>query len=64
MRHQMRLDADGSHARAAAAMRNAECLVQVQVADIAAQIAGAGKAHHRVHVGPVDIDLPAMVMDQ
>ena len=62
MRRQMRLDADRAHAGAAAAMRDAEGLVQVQVADIAAQIARARQADHRVHVGAVDIDLAAMLM--
>ena len=62
MGREVRLDADGAHAGAAAAVRDAEGLVQVQVADIAAQIAGARQADHGVHVGAVDIDLPAVVM--
>ena len=57
---QMRLDPDRAHARAAAAVRDAEGLVQVQVADIAADLAGLGEADHRVQVGAVDIDLPAV----
>jgi hypothetical protein len=40
MRHQMRRDADRPDAGAAAAMRNAEGLVQVQMADIGADQAG------------------------
>jgi hypothetical protein len=40
-RGEMRLDADRADARPAAAMRDAEGLVQVHVADIGAEIAGA-----------------------
>src|ERR1700750_2254836 len=58
----MRLDADRSHTRAAAAMRDAECLVQVEMADIRAVIAGPGQPDLRIHVGTVEIDLAAMVM--
>ncbi len=58
----MRLDADRAHAGAAAAMRNAEGLVQVQMTDIRADVAGAGKANHRIHVGAVQIDLAAVLM--
>ena len=39
MRHKMRFDTDRPHAWTAAAMRDAEGLVQVEVAHIAAQIA-------------------------
>ena len=58
----MRLDADRSHARAAAAMRNAEGLVQVEMADIGAVIAGPRQPDLRVHVGAVEIDLSAVAM--
>src|SRR5947209_12008048 len=62
-RGEMRLDADRTHARAAAAMRDAEGLVQVEMADIGAVIAGPAKADLRVEVGAVEIDLAAMAMD-
>ena len=39
---QVRRHADRAHARAAAAVRNAEGLVQVQVADVGADVARAG----------------------
>ena len=61
-RRQMRLDADRSHAGAAAAMRNAEGLVQIEMADIGAVIAGPRQPDLRIHVGAVEIDLPAMAM--
>ena len=61
-RRQMRFDADRPHSRAAAAMRNAERLVQVEMADIGAVIAGPRQPDLRVHVGAVEIDLSAMAM--
>ena len=50
---QMRLDADRAHAGAAAAVRDAEGLVQVHVADVGAELGGAGDADQRVEVGAV-----------
>ncbi|MNE25736.1 hypothetical protein D3C80_1190730 [compost metagenome] len=58
----MRLDADRPHARTAAAMRNAEGLVQVEVGNVRTDIAGTGKADHGVHVGAVEIDLSTMLV--
>src|ERR1700674_2959189 len=58
----MCLDADRSHAGAAAAMRNAERLVQIEMADIGAVIAGPRQPDLRIHVGAVEIDLAAMAM--
>ena len=58
----MRLHADRAHAGAAAAMRNAEGLVQIEMADIGAVIAGPRQADLRVEIGAVEIDLAAMAM--
>ena len=58
----MRPDADRSHARTTAAMRNAEGLVQVEMADIGAVIAGPRQANLRIQIGAVEIDLPAMAV--
>src|SRR5258707_1983491 len=58
----MRSYADRPHSRAAAAVRNAERLVQVEMADIGAVIAGPRQSDLRVHVGAVEIDLSAMAM--
>ena len=55
--------ADRPDTRAAATVRNAECLVQVQVADVATELARRGNADQRVHVGPVDIHAAAMTVD-
>ena len=61
---QVRLDADRAHAGAAAAVRDAEGLVQVHVADVGTQLGGAGDADQGVEVGAVEIDLAAMGVDQ
>ena len=55
--------ADGAHARAAAAVGNAEGLVQVQVADVGADVAGPAEADLGVHVGAVHVDLAAVAVD-
>ncbi|MCY1517305.1 hypothetical protein D9M68_519800 [compost metagenome] len=62
VRGQVRLDADRAHAGTAAAMRDAEGLVQVEVADVGTDVAGAGKADHGVHVGAVQVDLAAVLV--
>jgi hypothetical protein len=43
---------------------DAERLVQVQVADVAAEPAGAGDADQRVQVGAVDVDLAAVLVHE
>ena len=56
-------DADRSHARAAAAVRNAEGLVQVQMAGIRADVGGTAKTYLGVQVRPIHIDLPPELVD-
>ena len=56
-------DGDRSHSGAAAAMRDAERLVQVQVADVGTVVAGPADADLCVHVRAVEVDLPAVVVD-
>ena len=63
VRRQVRPHGDGADAGTAAAVRDAEGLVQVQMGDIAAELAGIAKSHHGVQVGAVDVDLAAMLMD-
>ncbi len=58
----MRLYPDWPHAGAAAAMWNGKCLVQIQMADIAANLAGFDQPDHGVQIGPVNINLPAVIM--
>ena len=53
---------DRPHARAAAAVGNAERLVQVQVADVGADVARAAEPDLRVHVGAVHVDLAAVLV--
>ena len=64
MRCQMRGNADWPHTRPATAMRNAEGLVQVQMADISANRTWAGEANLRIHIGAIHINLPALGMHQ
>ena len=45
-RHQVLADADRADARAAAAVRDAEGLVQVEVADVGAEAARLGQPDH------------------
>ena len=59
-RREMLRDADRPHPRSAAAVRDAERLVQVQVAHVGADVAGPAEADHCVHVGAVQIDLAAV----
>ena len=62
VRREVRADADRADARAAAAVRDAEGLVQVQVRDVAAEVARLGEADQRVEVGAVDVHLAAGVV--
>src|SRR3979411_1324956 len=61
-RRQMGFDADRPHPGTAAAVRNAEGLVQIEMADIGAVIAGPRQPDLRIHVGAIEIDLSAMAM--
>ena len=62
-RREMRRDADRSHARPAAAVRNAEGLVQVQVADVGADLGRTAEPDLRIHVGAVHVHLAAAGVD-
>ena len=62
VRREVRLRRDRADAGAAAAVRDAERLVQVQVRDVAAEVAEPGEAEQRVEVGAVDVDLAAGVV--
>ena len=55
-------DADGTHPRTAAAVRDAERLVQVQVTDVSADIRRAAQPDLRVHVGAVHVHLAAVLV--
>ncbi|CAI6084484.1 unnamed protein product [Clonostachys chloroleuca] len=56
-------DANGTYSRAAAAVGDAEGLVEVEVADVGADVAGAAEADLGVHVGAVHVDLAAVLVD-
>ena len=57
------LHANGSHARPATTVGNAEGFVQVHVAHVRPQFRRAHDADLRVEVGAIEINLPAVVMD-
>ncbi len=59
----MRGHTNRSHARTAATMRNAERLVQIDVADIGAEFGGPAHADLRVQVRAVHINLAAVLMN-
>src|SRR5438046_5730739 len=61
--HEMFRHANRSDARPAAAVRNAKRLVQIQMADVRADEAGAGEADLRVHVRAVHVNLAAVRVD-
>ena len=55
-------DANRPHAGSAAAVRNAEGLVEVEVANVGADVGRTAEADLRVHVRAVHIDLAAAVV--
>ena len=59
----MGADADRPDAGTAAAVGDAERLVEVEVADVGAEAPGPGQADQRVEVGAVDVHLTAGVVD-
>ena len=54
--------ANRPHPRSPAAVRNAEGLVEIEMADIGANVRRPAQADHRVHVGPIHVDLPAVLV--
>lgn len=63
IRNEMLSDTNGSHARTAAAVRNCECFVKVEMADVSSKESWRGKADLSVHVGSVHIDLASVFVD-
>ena len=59
----MSADADRADPGTSAPMRDGECLVQIEVGDVGAKATRLRQTDERVEVGPVDIDLPAGVVD-
>ena len=59
----MRLSSHGANTGSAATVRDAEGLVQIQVRDVAPDVAVAGIAHQRVQVGTIDVDLATSLVN-
>ena len=63
VRHEVSDHADRADPWPAAAMGNAEGLMQIEVADITAEVARFGGADQGVHVRAVDVDPAAVLVD-
>jgi hypothetical protein len=59
-RDKMFRDADRANARTAAAVGDTKGLVQIQMANIGADVAGTAKADLRIHVRAVHVNLAAV----
>ena len=55
---------NGTDARTAATVRNAEGFVQIEVADVGADVARRSEPDLRVHIGAIHVDLAARIMDE
>ena len=55
--HQVRRHPNRAHARTASAVRDGECLVEIEVTDVGPNHAWAGESYLGVHVGPVHVHL-------
>ena len=58
----MRSNADRSHSWSAAAVWNTECLVQIEMANVCANLARSHQPNERIEIRSVHIDLTAMLM--
>jgi len=54
---------DWTHPRTTTTVRNAKGLVEVQVADVCSEIAWLTQAYHGVHVGPIEVNLTTVFMN-
>src|ERR1043165_9888627 len=59
----MRRDADWGNAPAPTPVRDAERLMQVQVANVRTKVSGSAKSDLSVHVRPVHVDLAPIAVD-
>ena len=63
VRREVRAHGDRADARSAAAVRDAERLVQIQMADVGADHAGRSEADLSVHVRSIHVNLSAVLVD-
>src|SRR5450756_393247 len=61
--NQMLCNGNRANARTAASVRNGECFVQIQVANVGSNAARIGQPNLSVHVSAVHINLSAMRMN-
>ena len=62
-RYEVLGDSDGTHSGSPAAVRYAERLMKIQVADVGTDVSRPAQANHRIHVGPVHVHLPTMLVN-
>ena len=60
---QVRRDRDRTDAGTAATVRNAEGLVQIQMADVGAEITGPAQSDLSIHVGAIHVNLASELMN-
>ncbi len=58
----MRRHTNGTHSRTASTVRNTESLVEVEVANVSANVAGTRHTNHGVHIGAVHVDLAPILV--
>jgi hypothetical protein len=63
-RHQVLGDRDRPDTGTAAAVRDAERLVEIEVGDVAAETTRLGQAEQRVEIGAVDVDLATVLVHE
>ena len=59
----MLADSDGAHTRSTSTVRNSECLVQIEMADVSSKVSRRSKANLGVHVGAIHVHLASVLMD-
>ncbi|KAI6775833.1 hypothetical protein HG530_002591 [Fusarium avenaceum] len=64
VRGKVRLDSDRANTGATTTVGNTEGLVEVEMADISADVTGAAETNLGVHVGTVHVDETAMLVDK
>ncbi len=62
-RYEMGGNSDWSYPRTAAAVRNTEGFVQIQVTDICPEIPWTAYSHLSIHICPIHVYLPTVGMD-
>ena len=57
------LNSDRANSRASTAVRDAKCLVQIQVTHVRSEVRWTAEPHQSVHICAIHINLSAVLMD-